>query len=88
MVLKIREFPMAWEFPEPREISATQEFPRLKLFPPISWKMGISREFPTHGFPLSIPVGPSSYNKARMYQYSVGNVMSVDILDTKYQSVV
>ena len=35
--------------------SLTREFPRLKFFPPVSWEMGISREFPTHGFPLNIP---------------------------------
>ena len=55
MVLRILEFPMAWEFRGPREIPITQEFPRLKLFPPISWEMGISREFLTRGFPLNIP---------------------------------
>ena len=43
MPLRIPEFPVA------------REFPRLKLFPPISRKTGISREFPTHGFPLNIP---------------------------------
>ena len=54
MTLRIREFPVAREFPEPQEILVTREFPRLKLFPPISQKKGISQEFPTHGFPLNI----------------------------------
>ena len=50
-----REFPEIREIPEPREIPETREFPRLKLFPPVSQEMGISREFPTRGFPLNIP---------------------------------
>ena len=29
MALRIREFPVAQEFPEPREILVTWEFPRL-----------------------------------------------------------
>ena len=31
------------------------EFPRLKLFLPISRETGISREFPARGFLLNIP---------------------------------
>ena len=45
---------MAREFPEPREVPITREFPRLKLFPPVSRETGISREFPARGFPLNI----------------------------------
>ena len=37
-----------------REIPVTREFPRLELFPPVSRETGISREFPTRGFPLNI----------------------------------
>ena len=55
MALRIQEFPIAREFPELQEIPVTREFPRLKLFPPVSWETGISWEFPTRGFPLSIP---------------------------------
>ena len=55
MVLRIREFPVAQEFREPREIPITREFSRLKLFHPVSQEMEISREFPAHGFPLNIP---------------------------------
>ena len=54
MALRIQEFPVAWEFPEPQEIPITREFPRLKLFPPVSWEMGISQEFPARGFQLNI----------------------------------
>ena len=54
MASRIREFPVAWVFPEPREIHVTREFPRLKLFPPVSRETGISREFPLCGFPLNI----------------------------------
>ena len=46
---------MAREFPEPWEIPVTQEFPRLKLFPPVSQEMGISPELPACGFLLNIP---------------------------------
>ena len=54
MASRIWEFPVAREFPELREIPVTWEFPRLKLFPPVSRETGISREFPTRGFPLNI----------------------------------
>ena len=59
MASRIGEFPMAWEFPKAWEVPVTREFPRLKLFPPVSREMGISREFPARGFPLSIaaPIG-------------------------------
>ena len=50
MSLRIQEFPVAWEFPEPLEIYITWVLTRLKLFPPIS------QEFPTHGLSLNIPV--------------------------------
>ena len=54
MALRIRQFPMSQELPEPWEIPVTRELPRLKLFQHISQETGISREFPTHGFPLNI----------------------------------
>ena len=54
IALRVREFPVAWEFPEPLEIPVTREFLRLKLFPPGSRETGISREFPARGFPLNI----------------------------------
>ena len=44
-----------WEFPEPREVPMIRDFPKLKLFPPVSHEMEVSREFPTHGFLLNIP---------------------------------
>ena len=36
--------------------SLTWEFPRLKLFPPVSRETGISRGLPARGFPLNITV--------------------------------
>ena len=52
MALRIREFPVARGFPEPRETPVAREFLRLKLFPPVSRETGISQEFPAHGFPV------------------------------------
>ena len=55
MASRIWEFPVTQEFPEPWEIPVTREFPRLKLFPLISQKIEVCREFTSHGFPFDIP---------------------------------
>ena len=43
-----------------------REFPRLKLFMPISRETGISREFPVRGFPLNI-AAPASMGLAALH---------------------
>ena len=61
MTLRIEEFCVSREFLELQKIPVTQEFPRLKLSPPIFQKMRISWEFPTCGFLLNIPALGSWY---------------------------
>ena len=60
------EFLLAQELLKPQEIPVTREFLRFKLFPPISWEMKISQEFPARGFPLNIPVLPSLLGRTKV----------------------